>query len=466
MQAIMRRAETEQKQVTFKNISPVIIEEENGRVKTTLSPSPNKNGVNKNVQLNLQPPNQNGLLNSTQANLSGQSHPITIPNRAAVVQNSTIPVQNQSTSVPNQLKLKLDIPLPTQVSQHPSNEPQHNVTQFGFQNHVSGHTVYQNQPFNVQNPQFGKNFMASHLPNLPQYQVPGQFNMPQNITMQQGINQNRMGHQRIGQNLPQSGGTLQQNLGQNSVSQQNVGTKIPQNVPMQQNMIQNPGIQQSIGIQQQNMVQNNLKPNPPHLQNQMKMPISGMTNGMQSLQNFPNYQKNYQQNVPLQNITSATMNPTNLPGVQNINYNPNFGQNAFNQMYQKQISPAAYTKATGQFTFPTQASTSKNQQSSNNYQRYCGYENKDFNLWKDNQPPQPPVTWWGNTAASPQIQGKDMQHDVFQNWPTSPPASGTMFNTVPLTPGNNYHQNPMLGRQPYARNNFDEVRSYEVGIHA
>ncbi|XP_046740287.1 uncharacterized protein LOC124407800 isoform X2 [Diprion similis] len=419
MQAIMRRAETEQKQVTFKNISPVIIEEEDAKVKPTPT-SPTKNGVNKNVQLNLQSSNQNGLLSSNQVT-SGQIHSIPLISRAASVKNST-PVQNQATSISNQLKLKLDIPQPSQVNQHLPNEPLHNITQFGFQNHVSGQTTYQNQPFNVQNPQFGKNFMTGHMQNFPQYQVPGQFNMPQNITMSHGVNQNhRLPHQRIGQNVPQSG-TLQQNLGPNSVPQQSFGTNISQSAALQQTMIQNAALHQTMGIQEQGIVQNNLRPNGPNLQGQMKLPMSGMTNGLQGLQNM----------------------------------------NAFNQMYQKQMSPAAYTKATGQFTFPSQATTSKGQQSSNNYQRFSSYENKDFNLWKDNQLPQPPVTWWGNTRAS-QIPCKDMQGDVFQNWPTaSPPGSVNVFPTVPLTPGNNYHQNPMLGRQSYTRNSFDEARSYEM----
>ncbi|XP_046591118.1 protein SMG7 isoform X1 [Neodiprion lecontei] len=458
MQAIMRRAETEQKQVTFKNVSPVIIEEEDVKAKLTPT-SPTKNGVNKIVQMNLQSSNQNGLLNSNQVT-SGQIHSIPLISRVASAKNST-PVQNQATSISNQLKLKLDIPQPSQVNQHPPNEPPHNMTQFGFQNHVSRQTSYQNQPFNVQNPQFGKNFMTGHMQNFPQYQVPGQFNMPQNITMSHGVNQNRLAHQRMGQNAPQSG-TLQQNVGPNSVPQQSFGTNISQSAALQQTMIQNAGMHQTMGIQEQGIVQNNLRPNGPNLQGQMKLPMAGMTNGMQGLQNMASYQNTFQQNVTLPSIPNATINPTNLSNVQSINYNPNFGQNAFNQMYQKQMSPAAYTKATGQFTFPTQATTSKGQQSSNNYQRFSSYENKDFNLWKDNQPPQPPVTWWGNTRAS-QIPCKDMTGDVFQNWPTaSPPGSANIFPTVPLTPGNNYHQNPMLGRQPYSRNSFDEARSYEV----
>lgn len=443
MQAIMRRAETEQKQVTFKNISPVIIEEESARIKPTPT-SPNKNGVNKTVQMNMEALGQNGSLNQNQV-VSGQTHSIAIPNRGAIVQSGSIPVQNQ-------LKLKLDIPKASQVNQHPQIDPQHNVAQFGFQNQTS----YQNQqPFNVQNPQFGKNFMTGYVPNLPQYQIPGQFNVPQNMTMPQGINQTRMPHQRIG-NVTQSG-TLQKNLPQNSVPQQNIAPNMPHGTALQQTMIQNAGLSQNIGIQQQNIVQNNIRPN---LQSQMKIPMSGMTNGVQGSQNLSNYQKNFPQNLPIPNISNASMNPGSLPNVQNINYNPNYGgQNNFNQMYQKQMSPAAFNKAAGQFNFPNPPSTSKGQQSSNNYQRY--YDNKDFNLWKDNQPPQPPVTWWGNNGAS-SIQGKDMQGDMFQNWPTSPPGTGNMFGQVPLTPGNNYHQNSMLGRQPYARNNFDDVRSYEV----
>ncbi|XP_012253866.2 nonsense-mediated mRNA decay factor SMG7-like [Athalia rosae] len=454
MQALMRRAETEQKQVTFKNVSPVIIEEENAKIKPTPT-SPNKNGVNKHVQLNLQLPGQNGSLNPNQ-NISGPAHSINISsNRAPIIQNTAIPAQNQPASVPKESKLKLDIPQPGQINQHQINEPQHNITQFSYQNQGAGQTSYQNQPFNVQNPQFGKNFMAL-VPNMAPYQ----FNLPQNMTMQQTLNQNRIPHQRIAQNLSQSG-TLPQNLGQNSVSQPNVGTNISQNTPLQQTMIQNTGLQSNIGLQPPSVVQNNLRPNGLNLQRQIKMPVSGITNGIQGLQNLTNYQKSFQQNVNIPSISSATMNPANLSTVQNINYNPNFGQNSYNQMYQKQISPTTYTKSTGQFKFPNQASTSKGQQASNNYQRFPSYENKDFNLWKDNQPPQPPIAWWGNAGAS-QIQTKEMQGDVFQNWPTSPPGSGNMFNTVPLTPGNNYHQNPMLGRPPYNRNSFEEVRSYEV----
>lgn len=53
----------------------------------------------------------------------------------------------------------------------------------------------------------------------------------------------------------------------------------------------------------------------------------------------------------------------------------------------------------------------------------------DYNPWKDNQPPQPPVSWWGTSE-------KDKpERDAFQSW-VNPPAA-TM--PIPIS-SDNYYQ--------------------------
>lgn len=474
MQAIMRRAETEQKQVTFKNVSPIIIEEGNLMIKP-VSTSPTKITGNKNPQINSQLTELNSV--------PTQNSPMAIQSRPLLTQNATISNQSQTLPTPNQLqtmKLQLNIPHSSKLNQFSSGEQQTTgISQFASQSQNLIQTSYQSQPFNVQNPQFSKNFMTGCMPNMSQYQMQGQFSntpqsMSQNIGMQQSVNQNRPLHQRLNQSVSQSP-ILQQNIGLTPTIQQGIGPNVSQNiglhqastVGLQQNMglHQTPtaGLQQNMGLGQnigQSIIQNNTRTNGLNLQSQINMPGSSVANNIAGLQSLSGYQKNLQQGMTMTSVPSASsISPTGMSNLQ-LNFNPNFGQNTFNQMYQKQMSPVTYGKNSGQFTFPNQVGTSKTQQSVNSYPMFRNYEAKDFSLWKDTQPPQPPVAWWGQSGA-PQVHSKETSSgDAFQNWANSP-SPGSMISRVPLTPGNNYQQNPLHGRH-YNRNSFDEARSFEI----
>ena len=149
-----------------------------------------------------------------------------------------------------------------------------------------------------------------------------------------------------------------------------------------------------------------------------------------------------------------------------MNFNPNFGQNIYNQMNQKQISPSAYAKNTNQFVFPNQPVMNKppEQHTVNNYPSFHNYKAMDYNPWKDTQPPPPPVAWWGSSGSGAQMQGNETPtSDGFPSWSNSPGAGSSMMRT-PLTPGNNYHQNSLVGKHYNPRNSFDEARQFEVSF--
>lgn len=182
----------------------------------------------------------------------------------------------------------------------------------------------------------------------------------------------------------------------------------------------------------------------------------------------------YQNSLPETAITNAAV--SNMQ--QQMNFvGANFGLNNFGQLQpqqQKQISSSSYGNGQQQqFNFTNQTNMGKTQQQlpMNNYPMFQGYETKDYNPWKDQQPSQPPVAWWGNNSMASQIlqqQGnvKDipMNTDAFQNWANSSNSAGQRLNNIPMQPGNNYQQNPHQGRLYNGRNNFEEMRNFDVSF--
>lgn len=496
MQAIMRRAENEQKQVTFKNVSPVIVEEENDRkakVVTVLSIT----SANKPIS------------EMSKANEAANANNILVQNRLSTMTfaPSAGPAgpQNQSPSIQNQqrpVKLPPSIPMPNQVNQLAVKEQQTQqvtqqmlpqihagmTTQCGQQISTLGPVCYPNQSFNVQNPQFTKNFIAnlSPLANAPRYQMQGQLNnsnqpvsaIPQSINgIHHTVNQSRP-VQRMSQNVPHSPAQLlQQNIRLGSPAQQNM---IPQSMSLQtNNMGLQPGMSieqqsHSIGLQQQqNMIQNNPRPNDIH--SQLNVNSSSMANMSAMMSALSVYEKDPQQ----QSLTTLTnsQSPTNTSNFQ-LNFN-HFNQNqAFGQpLSQNQSSPSFYKKNSDAMDFPfpnQQVNIAKNQPqqqqpTANNYM-FCNYEpSEHFNLWKDSRPPQPPITWWGSTSnTSVQMQMKDStaNDNTFSNWSDSS-TFGNTASRMSLTPGKNYQpqqQNEQPGRHLMAGNNFEDSRFFEVSL--
>ncbi|KAI4473501.1 hypothetical protein M0802_016085 [Mischocyttarus mexicanus] len=469
MQAIMRRAETEQKQVTFKNVSPVCIEEESDKIKTISIGAPIKPTGNKNIPITTEP---------TKVNTNTLS---TVQNRAPLIQCATVAIQSQPTSNSNQLKSTKIQPSP-QVNQVPSQEqssdtlPQAScLSQFGQQSQALGSLCYQNQSFNVQNPQFTKNFMSGHIGNMPNYALQGQLNkttptIAQNLGVQHIMNQNRPLLQRMVQNVPQNS-LLQQNVGISSNAQQSIMPNISQSMYVQQTA--NTSLQQNIninrqqqnhnlGIQQPNIIPNNVRSNGISTQNQINMPATSIANNISTIPTLNTYQKNLQ----VANITSipnTSLSPNNITNYQ-LNFNQGvYTQNNFTHASQKQLSPTMYNKNTDivDFSFSNQIGTPKNQQqSTSNYQVFQNFESADFGLWKDTtQPPQPPAAWWG-AARGTQIHKDSCTADTFQNW-NNVPNSGNMNNRS-LMSSNNYQHNSISDRHFGTGSNFEESRAYEV----
>lgn len=491
MQAIMRRAETEQKQVTFKNVSPVIVEEENDRkAKAVAVPSINTSVASKSTPI-LEMPKANEAPGTNNTFVGIQNRLSTMSLAPSASQNLSAPIQSQQRPA----KIPPSIPMPSQINQLAVKEqqaqqvaqqmlPQMHAGISAQQAPMLEPTCYQNQSFNVQNPQFAKNFMTNRPPpaSTPHYQMQGQFNngqsapgMPQVVNgMHHAISQSRPLHQRMPQNVSHSPAQLlQQNMRLGSPAQQNL---MPPNMNLQANTM---GLQTSLsmeqqnhamGLQQQSLIQSNPRPNGMH--NQLSMngsSVASMPGMMSAL---------YEKDHPQQTLATLTnsQSPTSAPNFQ-LNFNQgNFNQaQAFGQpLSQSQTSPSFYKKSSDamDFPFPNQTGVAKSQQPQqqppvNNYNMF--YEpTKSFNLWKDSQPPQPPIAWWGSaanaTAGQMHVKDSTVSDNTFSNWNDSSNL-GNGANRMPPMPDKNYQQQQQNGqhsRHLLTGNNFEDSRLFEV----
>jgi len=479
----MRRAESEQKQVTFKNISPVMVEDENDRkIKTTIVPSINASIANKSTPIpEISKVNEVASTNSALVNVSNRLPTMTLASSAA--QHQPVSVQSQQRIT----KLLSNVPVLAQVNQLAAKEQQtqqiaqqmlpqmHStmVAQCGQQTPSLGPVCYPNQSFNVQNPQFAKNFMVNRplSVNAPRYQMQGQLNNGQSIsTMPQTVsgmhhvsNQSRPLHQRMSQNVSHNATQLlQQNIQLNSSAQQNI---MAQNMNLQANNMvlqSNMNIEQqnhAIGLpqQQQNMIQGRSN----NTQNQLNINGSPMANISTMMSTLPIYEKNPQQ----QTLTTVpnSSSPTSASNFQlGFNQVQSFNQSALSQ------SQSFYKKDSDviDFAFSNSASINKNQAQPqmNNYNMFCNYEpTEHFNLWKDNRSSQPSTTWWSssnNTAAQIHAKNSTVNDSAFSNWSDSINV-GNMSNNRMLTAGKNYQQQKGHNR-PVIGNTFENSRSFEV----
>lgn len=503
MQAIMRRAETEQKQVTFKNVSPVIVEEESDKKAKSLTiPSTSTNVANKQTPTSeMFKPNEVLTTNTL----------VTIQSRApAMSLASPATAHSPSTSVQNQQripKLPPNIPMPAQINQLAAkDQPTQVAQQMLSQMHTGmahcgqqtqqmsslGPVCYPNQSFNVQNPQFVKNLMASRPPaaSSPRYSLQGQqlsngqqpSAISQAIGVHHTINQSRSLHQRIPQNVSNPAQLLQQqnvrlsSPVQPSMMSQSLNLQTG-NVKLQLGMSVD---QQShaMGLQsQQSMIQNNVRPaNSMH--NQLSM--GGATTMAANVSMLPTTLSAYKNDSVQQQVITTLANSPNLTNAAS-NFQLNFNQINFSQspfggqpLQQNQPSPSFYKKNNDiDFPFPNQVNVTKNQPQqqqppTNNYNMFCSYEPMEqFNLWKDTRPPQPPIAWWGSTGNTAQMHMKEPSavDNTFSNWGDSS-NPGNMASRMPLTPGKNYHQQQNVQHSGHLAtgNNFENTRLFDVSI--
>ena len=296
MQAILRRAETEQKQVTFKNVSPMIIEElEISRNQQVTPVSPITSVVPKNLQSHVLPA-QNGV---SLGPPPGLTRGIPIVSNSNVTQQQVGSTANPNLTQGQPPKLQLSIPQAAASHQIFANEAQNSSgTQYGIQSqNIVASCPYPNQSFNVQNPQFSKNFVTSHVSNVsPLYHVPVMAcqRMSGQI-MQQGIpGQTGIGAINLQQQQQQQPGMHQQQ------SLQNIGMHQQQQQQQQQG--------NGIGMHRQNLMPNNLRTNQMNMQNQMNVAGPSMVNNVPGM--MPSYAKNLQQAPGIQNSTNAPMSPS------------------------------------------------------------------------------------------------------------------------------------------------------------
>lgn len=480
MQAIMRRAETEQKQVTFKNVSPAIVEEEN-----------------ENKKVNVTVP----LITTSIANKPKMSiSEMTIPSETLSMNNTHIGVQNQQLIMPiasltsrnilvqNQpiqrhTKLPLNVSIPVQVNQLISKEQQV-IQQILPQMHVNMTAqcdqqvstlrpiCYTNQSsFNVQNPQFAKNFIANRpqTTSVSRYQIQEQLNnghlvsaIPQSLNgITHTISQSRPLHHRVSQNVSHSPAQLLQQT-------MRLGSAAQQNINLQTNM----GLQSAINMEQKNCAidfQHNAIQNCPRsngMSNQLNIDNStNMSTIMSTL-----YEKDSQkQSLP---SLANTQIPTSTNFQLNFDHTQALSQPLSNQLSQSYYKDSDVTD----FSFPNQTDVAKVQklqpQTSTNKYMFGNYElTEHFNLWKDNRPPQPPITWWGSVSntATTQVHMKDSiasDSNTFSNW-NDLFNLGNIANRMSLAPDKNYQQLQQNGQHDkhlMAENNFENPRLFEVSI--
>ncbi|XP_017789352.1 PREDICTED: protein SMG7-like [Habropoda laboriosa] len=491
MQTIMRRAETEQKQVTFKNLSPLNVEEENekkGKVNSSTSPTKSiqPNSGNKSVPIVGEISKLNNVPNAP------TNTPITVQNRLPLMPFATTAVQSQIVSVQNQMKTaKLQHPVSQspQINHLPTKEQQTSgiLTPISGISQCVGTICYQNPTFNVQNPQFTKNYMTNHVGNISNYPIQGHFTsstqqsmQPQNINLQHAPSQNRSIHQRTPtHNLPPNS-LLHQNLGISPSTQQNVvpntsqnigGTQQAGNIALQQSHSLN--IQQShslVGVQQQNLAKTGLRPSAISLQNQVTLTSSTMAN-VSTLSTLNTYQKKLHQAASMMpnvsNVPGNSLNPTTTSNFQ-FNFNQSdFNQNAFGQIPQKQLSSSVYNKSSDvlEFSLPNHVGMPKNQtQPTNNYPLFQNYETTNFNLWKDSQHSQLSIPCWGSTSGGMQLHGEDASvMENYHNWEDSS-NPGSMIPQVPLRTSNNYPSDSQHIKHFGSGSNFENSRSLDVDV--
>lgn len=497
MQTIMRRAETEQKQVTFKNLSPLNVEEENEKkVKAsgTSSVSPIKgaptNG-NKNVSVAGEMSKLSGIPGVTSCT------PVTVQNRLPLMPSATIAMQSQIVSSQSHVvkaaksQHVVSPSQSTQMNHFPAKEQQAPGIPTPIPAGMSqcvGAICYQNPTFNVQNPQFTKNYVTNHIGNLSNYPVQGRFAgsaqpsmQPQNMaSLQHTSNQSRSMHQR-----PQTHNTLlqntllHQNLGMLSPAQSNnVMSNASQNInASQQN--RNIGLQQNRNLNaqqnhnltmQQNVAKSNLRSNAMSLHNQGTLTSPTVAN-VSTLSTLNTYQKKLHQVAPMipnaSNVPGNSLNPTATSNFQ-YNFNQNeFNQNAFGQVSQKQLPSSAYNKNSDvlEFSLPNHLGMSKNQsQPATSYPPFQNYEATNFNLWKDTQHSQLSVPCWGSTGRGIQLHNEDTPvTENYHNWEDSS-NSGNVVSQIPLRTSNNYPSDSQHAKQFSSGSNFESPRPLEVYI--
>ncbi|XP_076232066.1 uncharacterized protein LOC143177786 [Calliopsis andreniformis] len=477
MQTIMRRAETEQKQVTFKNISPLIVEEESEKKMKVSSTSPVKSTSvgSKTVSAIGETAKSNSVPSVPNMPTSTL---VTIQNRLPLMPFPTTTVQNQVVTVQNQTKTaKLPQNSISQTSQINNLVAKEQASMSSISQCV-GNICYQSPSFNVQTPQFAKNYLTNHVGNISSYPIRGHFNssvqqsVPQNISVQHVSNQNqRPLHQRMQIQNP----LLHQNVGipsstqssQNILSSQQTG-----NVGLQQNInIQQQGL--SLGIQQQNTTTGNLRPSTiSSLHSQVNLTSSVAAN-ISPLSTLNTYQKKLNQStssmVPsnVSNVPGNSLSSTNVSNFQFDFTQSDFNQNAFGQITQKSLSSSMYNKSSDalEFSFPNQVGVSKNQsQSAVNYPLFHNYETSNFNLWKDTQQPIS-IPCWTSSNGGAQLHGKSAASviDNYHNWGESSSNSGNVLSQVSLRTSN-YLSDSEHAKHFNGGNKFENSRSSEVDL--
>ncbi|XP_017880856.1 protein SMG7-like isoform X2 [Ceratina calcarata] len=494
MQTIMRRAENEQKQVTFKNVSPLIVEEENEKKAkaAATSVSPTKVvapiGNKQTVSAVGEQPKTNNVPNSS------TSTPITIQNRLPLMPFATNTVQSQISSGQSQptKKVKLHQHAVSQASQM-NHLPAPKEQTSGIPPPMSGISqpmgtiCYQNPTFNVQNPQFAKNYTPNHTGNLSNYSIQGHFASPpqqsipsQNINLQHPSGQSRPMLQRTQtHSLPQNS-LLHQNIGigippstqSNNImpsGSQNINCQLTTNMGLQPNHSLNMQQSHSLAVQQQSVAKNNLRPNAMSLHNQGALANSTIAS-VSPLSSLNTYQKTLHQAASMMPTNVSSMPPgsslssTTVPNFQFSFSQDDFNQNAFGQISQKQLPSSVYNKNSDvlEFSLPNHVAMSKNQsQSANNYPLFQNFEATNFNLWKDTQHSQLSAPCWESSRGM-QLHTEDTSlMENYHNWEDSA-NPGSMISQIPLRTSTSYQTDSQQPKRFDAGNNFNSSRPLEI----
>ncbi|KAJ8681477.1 hypothetical protein QAD02_017264 [Eretmocerus hayati] len=490
MQAIIRRAETEQKQVTFKNVSPASISEENpalsspalmktaGTIIANLAPG-NTTSNTKNMVSLPSPANVDHKMNSM---MNAQSRPPLMPNipfvltargapgtltlqypqepqsgqssgesfKSSIEQKEVYNTQQSgvlssaradSQFAPGEIQMSTDSQLTPNMSSYNQNsqpsQQQHRPTAI-----ATNAPNYSIQALTSQSTQFATNSnISSSLLQYPVHTSPSQAPFQVNAG-------NTMVHQQMPQQQFQQTQQYHQNIPNSNVSCASRATNTISQLPITRNssLPQQP-TGQNIGFSTAqhhlDVLPQNMSPAVFPTVSAISLPNQANLTNLRIPTSFgPAHQSNISEIVP----SGSNVRQRNPPGTLD------FGQNNFVQLSpstQKHIPPGNYSNSQQHslqqpyFANPTNLIKSE-QQHVNIYPAYYGYESKEYNPWKD-QPPQPPLAWWGTGVSGGQLSQQSMhtgdnaiigKSDGFQSWISAPNLANPSLSNLSVTHSN------------------------------
>lgn len=196
-----------------------------------------------------------------------------------------------------------------------------------------------------------------------------------------------------------------------------------------------------------------------------------------TIQNSIDNQKNSQQQYPMSanDMLNMQMRLNNVHGFNQVGTclnqlnNPSTSVTS-NFPFQSQPCelPASSSSSLSSLSSSSSTATSSpssslhQQSSSKNSPIFRNYETAEFNVWKDTQPPQPPVNWWNSLNNKPIDKTIPSINENYQNWLHSP-----IVGPIHVSQENNSSPKPVIDKHfviddddNNIKNNYNDVEQY------